>query len=245
MLDLLNHKYGITEVDFISSEIEFVPAFKARSLGLDYSMIGAYGQDDKVCCYTALRGLLNVEMPKKTAICILTDKEEVGFNGVTGMCTLRFEDFIHEILDKKGENTPSALQRTFTKSKAISADVDAGYDPNYPSAFERNNTSFIGKGITIVKYTGSRGKSGASEAPAEIVAELRGIYESAGVKYQACELGKVDKGGGGTIALTLANRGMEVIDSGVPVIGMHSPYEITSKYDVYAAYKGYEAFYRG
>lgn len=245
VLDLLNHKYGITEVDFISSEIEFVPAFKARSLGLDYSMVGAYGQDDKVCCYTALRGILNIETPKKTAVCILTDKEEVGFNGVTGMCTLRFEDFIHEMLDKKGENTPSALQRTFTRSKAISADVDAGYDPNYPSAFERNNTSYIGKGITIVKYTGSRGKSGASEAPSEIVAELRRIYESAGVKYQACELGKVDKGGGGTIALTLANRGMEVIDSGVPVIGMHSPYEITSKYDIYAAYKGYEAFYRG
>lgn len=245
VLNLLNQKYGITEVDFISSEIEFVPAFKARSLGLDYSMVGAYGQDDKVCCYTALRGLLNIETPKKTAVCVLTDKEEVGFNGVTGMCTLRFEDFIHEMLDKKGENTPSALQRTFTKSKAISADVDAGYDPNYPSAFERNNTSYIGKGITVVKYTGSRGKSGASEAPSEMVAELRRIYEDAGVKYQACELGKVDKGGGGTIALTLANRGMEVVDSGVPVIGMHSPYEITSKYDVYAAYKGYEAFYRG
>lgn len=245
ILNLLNQKYGITEVDFISSEIEFVPAFKARSLGLDYSMVGAYGQDDKVCCYTALRGLLNIETPKKTAVCVLTDKEEVGFNGVTGMCTLRFEDFIHEMLDKKGENTPSALQRTFTKSKAISADVDAGYDPNYPSAFERNNTSYIGKGITVVKYTGSRGKSGASEAPSEMVAELRRIYEDAGVKYQACELGKVDKGGGGTIALTLANRGMEVVDSGVPVIGMHSPYEITSKYDVYAAYKGYEAFYRG
>lgn len=245
ILNLLNKKYGITEVDFISSEIEFVPAFKARSLGLDYSMVGAYGQDDKVCCYAALRGILNIENPKKTAVCVLTDKEEVGFNGVTGMCTLRFEDFIHEMLDKKGENTPSALQRTFTRSKAISADVDAGYDPNYPSAFERNNTSYIGKGITVVKYTGSRGKSGASEAPSEMVAELRRIYEDAGVKYQACELGKVDKGGGGTIALTLANRGMEVVDSGVPVIGMHSPYEITSKYDVYAAYKGYEAFYRG
>ena len=245
VLDLLNHKYGITEVDFISSEIEFVPAFKARSLGLDYSMVGAYGQDDKVCCYTALRGLLNIETPKKTAVCVLTDKEEVGFNGVTGMCTLRFEDFIHEMLDKKSENTPSALQRTFTKSKAISADVDAGYDPNYPSAFERNNTSYIGKGITIVKYTGSRGKSGASEAPSEMVAELRRIYENAGVIYDALELVKVDNGGGGTISLTLAFRGMLVVDSGVPVIGMHSPYEITSKYDVYAAYKGYEAFYRG
>jgi aspartyl aminopeptidase len=244
ILNLLNQKYGVTEVDFISSEIEFVPAFKAKSLGLDYSMVGAYGQDDKVCCYGALRGILNVSNPKKTAVCVLTDKEEVGFNGVTGMCTMIFETFIHEMLDKKGENSPSALQRTFSKSKAISADVDAGYDPNYPSAFERNNTSFMGKGLTVVKYTGARGKSGASEAPSELSAELRRIYESAGVKYQACELGKVDKGGGGTIALTLANRGIDVIDSGVPVVGMHSPYEITSKYDVYAAYKGYEAFYK-
>lgn len=244
VLNLLNEKYGITEVDFVSSEIEFVPAFKAKSLGLDYSMVGAYGQDDKVCCYTALRGILNVEHPRKTAVCILTDKEEVGFNGVTGMCTMIFETFIHELLDKKGENSPSALQKVFSKSKAISADVDAGYDPNYPSAFEKNNTSFMGKGLTVVKYTGARGKSGASEAPCELVAELRKIYENAGVRYQACELGKVDKGGGGTIALTLANRGMEVVDSGVPVVGMHSPYEITSKYDVYAAYKGYEAFYK-
>lgn len=244
VLNLLNEKYGITEVDFVSSEIEFVPAFKAKSLGLDYSMVGAYGQDDKVCCYTALRGILNVEHPRKTAVCVLTDKEEVGFNGVTGMCTMIFETFIHELLDKKGENSPSALQKVFSKSKAISADVDAGYDPNYPSAFEKNNTSFMGKGLTVVKYTGARGKSGASEAPCELVAELRKIYENAGVRYQACELGKVDKGGGGTIALTLANRGMEVVDSGVPVVGMHSPYEITSKYDVYAAYKGYEAFYK-
>lgn len=244
VLNLLNEKYGITEVDFVSSEIEFVPAFKAKSLGLDYSMVGAYGQDDKVCCYTALRGILNVEHPRKTAVCILTDKEEVGFNGVTGMCTMIFETFIHELLDKKSENSPSALQKVFSKSKAISADVDAGYDPNYPSAFEKNNTSFMGKGLTVVKYTGARGKSGASEAPCELVAELRKIYENAGVRYQACELGKVDKGGGGTIALTLANRGMEVVDSGVPVVGMHSPYEITSKYDVYAAYKGYEAFYK-
>ena len=243
ILNLLNQKYGVTEVDFVSSEIEFVPAFKAKSLGLDYSMIGAYGQDDKVCCYTALRGLLNVEMPKKTAVCILTDKEEVGFNGVTGMCTMLFETFIHELLDKKGENSPSALQKTFSKSKAISADVDAGYDPNYPSAFEKNNSSFMGRGLTVVKYTGARGKSGASEAPSEMVAELRRIYESAGVRYQACELGKVDKGGGGTIALTLANRGMEVVDSGVPVVGMHSPYEITSKYDVYMTYLAYKSFF--
>lgn len=244
ILNLLNQKYGITEVDFSSSEIEFVPAFKAKSLGLDYSMIGGYGQDDKVCCYTALRGILNIQNPRKTAVCILTDKEEVGFNGVTGMYTMNFEDFVLEMLDKKGEASSSALQKTFSNSKAISADVDAAYDPNYPSAFEKNNTAYLGKGVTLVKYTGSRGKSGASEAPAEFVAEVRKIYNLVGTKYQTCELGKVDKGGGGTIALTLANRGMEVVDSGVPVMGMHSPYEITSKYDVYSAYKGYEAFYR-
>ncbi len=244
LLNILYEKYGIKEADLISSEIEFVPAFKAKSLGLDYSMIAGYGQDDKVCCYAGLRAILNVEMPKKTAICILTDKEEVGFNGVTGMYTNIFETFVAELLDKKGENKPNAVDKAFSNSKVISADVDAAFDPNYPSAFEKNNTSYLGKGLTIVKYTGARGKSGASEAPAEMVAELRRIYEEAHVKYQACELGKVDKGGGGTIALTLANRGMDVIDSGVPVMGMHSPYEITSKYDVYQAYKGYEAFFK-
>ena len=244
ILNLLNQKYGITEADFASSEIEFVPAFKAKSLGLDYSMIGGYGQDDKVCCYTALRGILNIQNPKKTAVCVLTDKEEVGFNGVTGMYTMNFEDFVLEILDKKGESAPSSLQRTFSNSKAISADVDAAYNPNYPSAFEKNNTAYLGKGVTLVKYSGVRGKSGSSEAPAEFVAEIRKIYDSVGTKYQPCELGKVDKGGGGTIALTLANRGMEVVDSGVPVMGMHSPFEITSKYDVYSAYKGCEAFYQ-
>ena len=242
ILNILNQKYDIKEVDLISSEIEFVPAFKAKSLGFDYSMIAGYGQDDKVCCYAALRAILNVNNPKKTAIAVLTDKEEVGFNGVTGMYTGVFDTFISELLDKKLENKINALEKTFSHSKAISADVDAAFDPNYSSAFEKNNTSYFGKGLTIVKYTGARGKSGASEAPAEMVAYLRKTYEEAKVKYQACELGKVDKGGGGTIALTLANRGMDVVDSGVPVMGMHSPYEITSKFDVYQAYKGYEAF---
>ncbi len=244
LLNILNQRYGIKEADLISSEIEFVPAFKAKSLGLDSSMIAGYGQDDKVCCYAGLRAILNIGVPAKTAVCVLTDKEEVGFNGVTGMYTNIFETFIAELLNKKGENRPNALDKVFSRSKAISADVDAAYDPNYASAFEKNNTSYLGKGLTIVKYTGARGKSGASEAPAEMVAEIRRIYEEAGVKYQACELGKVDKGGGGTIALTLANRGMDVLDSGVPVMGMHSPYEITSKFDVYQAYKGYEAFLR-
>ena len=245
ILKLLNEKYGIKEIDFTSSEIEFVPAFKARSLGLDSSMVAGYGQDDKSCCYGALRGILEINNPKKTAVCILIDKEEVGFNGNTGMSSFTFDYFVQEMLEKSGNNKVGALGRTFANSKVISADVDGAYDPNYPSAFEKNNTSFIGKGLVIVKYTGARGKSGASEASAELIAELRNIFDNVNVKYQSCELGKVDKGGGGTIALTLANRGMDVIDCGVPVIGMHSPYEITSKYDLYQSYKGYKAFFGG
>jgi aspartyl aminopeptidase len=242
VLRLLNEQYGIKEVDFASSEIELVPAFKARSAGLDHSMIAAYGQDDKVCCYAGLRALLNVEVPKRTAVCVITDKEEVGFNGVTGMYTRIFDAFVIELLEKTGNNKISALDKTFSNTKALSADVDAAYNPNFPSAFEKNNSAFFGRGMSLVKYTGARGKSGASEAPAEFVAEVRRIFDQAGARYQSCELGKVDKGGGGTIALTLANRGMDVVDSGVPVMAMHSPYEITSKFDVYQAYKGYEAF---
>lgn len=243
ILKLLNERYGIKEVDFISSEIEFVPAMKAKSMGFDYSMVAGYGQDDKVCCYTALRAFLNVENPKRTAVCVMTDKEEVGFNGVTGMFTRTFETFALDILEKTGNTKMSSLDKTFSNSQAISADVDAAYNPNYPSAFEKNNTAFFGRGVTLVKYTGARGKSGASEAPAEFVAEIRKVFDAVGARYQSCELGKVDKGGGGTIALTLANRGMEVVDIGVPVMGMHSPYEITSKFDIYQAYKGYKAFY--
>jgi aspartyl aminopeptidase len=242
ILKMLNEKYGIKESDFISSEIELVPAFKAKSMGFDYSMVAAYGQDDKVCCYAGLRALLNVQRPKKTAVCVITDKEEVGFNGVTGMFTRIFDAFVLELLEKTGHEKMTSLDKTFSNTKALSADVDAAYNPNFPQAFEKKNTAYFGKGLSLVKYTGSRGKSGASEAPAEFVAEVRRIFDSANVRYQACELGKVDKGGGGTIALTLANRGMDVVDCGVPVMGMHSPYEITSKFDVYQAYKGYEAF---
>ena len=244
ILKLLNDKYGITEIDFMSSEIELVPAFKAKSMGFDYSMVAGYGQDDKVCCYTSLRALLNVTKPKKTAVCVITDKEEVGFNGVTGMYTRIFDSFVLELLEKTGHTKMTSLDKTFSNTKALSADVDAAYNPNYPNAFEKNNSAFFGRGMTLVKYTGARGKSGASEAPAEFVAEVRKIFDSVNAKYQSCELGKVDKGGGGTIALTLANRGMDVVDCGVPVMGMHSPYEITSKFDVYQAYKGYEAFFK-
>lgn len=242
ILKLLNDMYGIKEVDLISSEIELVPAYKAKSLGFDYSMVAGYGQDDKVCCYAALRGILDVQNPTKTAVVVMTDKEEIGFEGVTGMYSRIFDTFIMEIIEKTGEAKPSSLDRTLAHTKAISADVDAAYNPSFASAFEKNNTAYLGKGMTMVKYTGARGKSGSSEAPCEFVAEVRDVFEGAGAKYQACELGRVDKGGGGTIALTLANRGMEVLDVGVPVMGMHSPYEVTSKFDIYQAYKGYKAF---
>lgn len=243
ILKLFNDRFGIKEVDFASSEIEMVPAYKARSTGLDYSMIAGYGQDDKVCCYTGLRALIDTVNPKYTAVCILTDREEVGFDGISGMQSQIFDTFVLEMLEKTGNTKPSSLNRTYSNSKALSADVDAAYNPNFAYAFEKNNTGYFGKGISLVKYTGARGKSGASEAPAEFVAEVRKIFDDEKVFYQACELGRVDKGGGGTIALTLANRGMEVLDAGVPVMGMHSPYEITSKVDVYNAFRGYRAFF--
>lgn len=244
ILKLFNDRFGIKEVDFASSEIEMVPAYKARSTGLDYSMIAGYGQDDKVCCYTGLRALIDTVNPKYTAVCILTDREEVGFDGISGMQSQIFDTFVLEMLEKTGNTKPSSLNKTYSNSKALSADVDAAYNPNFAYAFEKNNTGYFGKGISLVKYTGARGKSGASEAPAEFVAEVRKIFDDEKVVYQACELGRVDKGGGGTIALTLANRGMEVLDAGVPVMGMHSPYEITSKVDVYNAFRGYRAFYK-
>ena len=243
ILKLFNDRFGIKEVDFASSEIEMVPAYKARSTGLDYSMIAGYGQDDKVCCYTGLRALIDTVNPIYTAVCILTDREEVGFDGISGMQSQIFDTFVLEMLEKTGNTKPSSLNRTYSNSKALSADVDAAYNPNFAYAFEKNNTGYFGKGISLVKYTGARGKSGASEAPAEFVAEVRKIFDDEKVFYQACELGRVDKGGGGTIALTLANRGMEVLDAGVPVMGMHSPYEITSKVDVYNAFRGYRAFF--
>ena len=242
ILRILNEKYGIKEIDFTSSELEFVPAFKARSIGFDESLIGAYGQDDKICCYASLRAILEVENPIKTAICILTDKEEIGFCGVTGMESHSFERFIIELLEKNNENLPGMVEKVYSNSKAISADVDAGFDPTYPSYYDSRNSCKLGQGVCICKYTGARGKSGASEAPAEFVAEIRDIFDLNNIKYCSSELGKVDKGGGGTIAVTFANRGIDTIDIGVPVLSMHAPYELTSKFDVYNAYKAYRAF---
>ena len=242
VLKILNDKYGITERDFVSSELELVPAFKARSLGFDKSMVAAYGQDDKVCAYTSLRGLLDTVQPAKTSVCIFADKEEIGSMGNTGMESHVFDTFISELLNKTNTNRPNLLDKVFCNSKMLSADVDAGLDPIYASVSEKNNAAYLGRGVGLNKYTGARGKSGASDANAEFVAQVRSIFESNNISYQVSELGKVDTGGGGTIAYILANKGIDVIDCGVPVLSMHSPYEITSKFDIYEAYRAYKAF---
>ena len=244
ILSLLNTKYGIIEADLNSAEIELVPAFKARSLGLDESMVAAYGQDDKVCAYTSLLAMMNLEKVKNTAVCILSDKEEIGSMGNTGMESHMFDFFVSEMLNKLGINRPNLLDKVFCFSKMLSSDVDAGFDPIYASVSDKTNAGFIGKGIAIVKYTGARGKSGASDANAEYVAWIRNVLDKNEIKYQLTELGKVDIGGGGTIAYILANKGTDVIDCGVPVLSMHAPYEVTSKYDIYSAVKTYEAFWK-
>ena len=244
ILNLLNQKYGITEADFTSSEIELVPAFRARSLGFDGSMVAAYGQDDKVCAYTSLAAMMKLDKVKNTAICILSDKEEIGSMGNTGMESHMFDFFISEILNKLGVNRPNLLDKVFCFSKMLSSDVDAGYDPIYASVSDKHNAGFLGKGVSLNKYTGARGKSGASDANAEYVAWVRNILEKHTIQYQVAELGKVDVGGGGTIAYIIANKGADVIDCGVPVLSMHAPYEVTSKYDIYSAYKTYEAFWK-
>jgi aspartyl aminopeptidase len=243
ILKILNEKYGITEADFVSSEIELVPAFKARSLGFDYGMVAAYGQDDKVCSYTALKALMEIERPQKTAICILSDKEEIGSMGNTGMESHVFDYFVSELLNKTGENRANMLDKVFCYSKMLSSDVDAGFDPLYANVSDRNNAGFLSKGVTLNKYTGAKGKSGASDANAEFVAWVRNLFETNNIKYQVSELGKVDIGGGGTIAYILANKGVDVIDCGIPVLSMHAPYEVTSKFDIYEAYRAYKAFW--
>lgn len=230
------------EKDFLSAEIELVPALKCRSLGFDESLVVGYGQDDKVCVYTSLTAMLNVQNPKKTAVCIFADKEEIGSMGNTGMESNVFSTFMSEILNKLGVNRPNLLDKMFCNSKMLSADVDAGFDPIYSQVSEINNASFLNKGVGVNKYTGARGKSGGSDANAEFVAYVRNIFESNNIAYQVAELGKVDVGGGGTIAYILANKGVEVLDCGIPVLSMHSPYEVTSKYDIYQAHRAYEAF---
>ncbi|MCI8654773.1 MAG: aminopeptidase, partial [Clostridia bacterium] len=243
IMNILNQKYGMTEKDFLSSEIELVPAFKARSLGFDESMVASYGQDDRVCAYTSLIAMMHLGNVKNTAVCILSDKEEIGSMGNTGMESHMFDYFISELLNKTGENRPNLLDKVFCYSKMLSSDVDAGYDPIYASVSEKNNSAFLGRGVGLNKYTGARGKSGASDANAEYVAWVRNLLERNDIRYQISELGKVDVGGGGTIAYILADKGVDVIDCGVPVLSMHAPYEVTSKYDIYSAFKTYKAFW--
>jgi len=243
VLRILNEKYGITEADFLSSELELVPAFNAKSLGFDKSMVAGYGHDDKVCAYAGLRAILEANIQDKTAICILSDKEEVGSMGNTGMESEVFDYFVSELLNKSGENRPNLLNKVFCNSSMLSADVGVIYDPIYGGVSDRTNCAYSAYGISFDKYTGSRGKAGGSDANAEFIAKLRGILEKNNIKYQIAELGRVDVGGGGTIAYILANKGVEVIDCGVPVLSMHSPYEVASKYDIYSAFRTYKAFY--
>ena len=239
---ILKEKYNIEEDDFISAELEIVPAGKARDCGLDRSMIAGYGHDDRVCAYPSLIAMLEVEAPKKTTCCLLVDKEEIGSVGATGMQSRFFENVVAEILYAMGEDSNIKVRRALANSKMLSSDVSAAFDPMFEGCFERKNTAFLGKGIAINKYTGARGKSGSNDANPEYIAHLRNILAEAGVQFQTAELGRVDVGGGGTIAYILANYGMEVIDSGVPVLNMHAPWEIVSKVDVYEAYRAYKVF---
>ncbi len=242
-LKLLEEKYGITEEDFISAEIEVVPAGRARELGFDRSMVLGYGQDDRVCAYTSLEAQLALsDTPKTTAVTVLVDKEEIGSVGATGMGSLFFENTIAEILELAGLKGQLPLRRCLAASRMLSSDVSAAYDPAYASVFEAKNSAYAGKGIVFNKYTGARGKSGSNDARAEYVAYVRRVMDDAGVFYQTAELGKVDAGGGGTIAYIPAKYGMDVIDSGVAVLSMHSPWEATSKADIYEAYRAYRAF---
>ena len=242
VLDLLACEPGIDEEDLLSAELEVVPAGPARDLGLDRSLILGYGQDDSSCAYPSLVAQLECEAPARTAVTILVDKEEIGSVGATGMTSRFFEDAMAEILDLAGERGPLALRRCLRRSRMLSSDVSAAYDPSYASVFEPKNSCYLGHGLTFNKYTGSRGKSGSNDADAEYVALIRRCMDDAGVHFQTAELGKVDAGGGGTIAYILAKYGMDVIDCGVPVLSMHAPWEATSKADVYEAYRGYKAF---
>lgn len=242
LLDLLKTNLEIEEEDFLSAELEVVPAGPARDMGLDRSMILGYGHDDSSCAYPSLVAQLECEAPQKTAVTILVDKEEIGSVGATGMTSRFFEDAMAEILELAGEGGELNLRRCLRRSRMLSSDVSAAFDPTFASVFELKNSCFMGHGLTFNKYTGSRGKSGSNDADAEYMAEIRACMDKAGVHYQTAELGKVDAGGGGTIAYILAKYGMNVIDCGVPVLSMHAPWETISKADVYEAYKGYEAF---
>ena len=242
VLAILSKEYGMEEEDFISAELEIVPAGKARELGFDRSMILSYGQDDRVCAFTSLDAMLAVDAPKRTSCCILVDKEEIGSVGATGMRSRFFENSLAEVMALTGEYQELTLRRALKNSKMLSSDVNAGFDPLYAASFDKKNASYCGSGMVISKYTGSRGKSGSNDANAEYLAQLRNIFDQNHAHYQTAELGKVDAGGGGTIAYIAALYGMNVIDCGVAVLSMHAPWEVTSKADVYEAQKCYVAF---
>ena len=242
VLGILRDLLGIEEEDLLSAELEVVPAGAARDLGLDRSMILGYGQDDRVCAYTSLVAQLDAEAPARTAVTLLVDKEEIGSVGATGMTSRFFENTMAEVLELAGETGPLALRRCLAASNMLSSDVSAGFDPTFASVFEPKNSCYLGHGLTFNKYTGSRGKSGSNDADAEYLATIRRVMDEGGVHFQTAELGKVDAGGGGTIAYILATYGMNVVDCGVPVLSMHAPWEATSKADVYEAYRGYQEF---
>ena len=241
VMKLLHEKYGITEDDFPSAELEAVPAANACDIGLDRSLIGAYGHDDRVCGYAALKALLDLEeTPEKTAVCVLADKEEIGSDGVTGMQSAAFDTFMEDLC--AAQDVP--VRVCFEKSFCLSADVTAAYDPDYADVYEKRNSAFVNYGIGLCKYTGARGKSGASDADAETVAYVRRLFDDAGVIWQIAELGKVDAGGGGTVAMYMANRNITTLDAGVPVLSMHAPFEVVAKLDCWETYKGMKAVYQ-
>ena len=242
VLDILSKEYGIDEEDFLSAEIEVVPAGAARDYGFDRSMIMGYGHDDRVCAYPSFEAMLKVENPEYTSVCLLVDKEEIGSVGASGMQSRFFENCVAEVMNLVGTYSELAVRRAMRNSKVLSSDVSAAFDPNYPSVMEKRNSAYFGKGLVFNKYTGARGKSGSNDANAEYVAKLRNIMDKNNVSFQTAELGKVDQGGGGTIAYILANYDMNVIDSGVAVLNMHAPWEIISKVDLYEALQGYVAF---
>ena len=239
VLELLNRKYGIVEEDFLSAELCAVPAFRACDIGFDRSMIGAYGHDDRVCAYACLAAILQLSAPERTAVCVLADKEEIGSEGVTGMKSAAFDTFMEDLC--AGQDVP--VRACYEKSFCLSADVTAAYDPNFADVYEKRNSAFVNYGIGLCKYTGARGKSGASDASAELVARVRRVLDEAGVVWQMAELGKVDAGGGGTVAMFMAERNIDTLDAGVPVLSMHAPFETVGKLDCYMTFKGAKAVF--
>ena len=242
IMNILTKEYGVEEEDFLSAEIEVVPAGEAKDYGFDRSMIMGYGHDDRVCAFPSFEAIAVSENPKTTSVCLLVDKEEIGSVGASGMESRFFENTVAEVMNAAGDYSELKLRRALANSKVLSSDVSAAYDPNFPSVMTKHNTAYFGKGLVFNKYTGSRGKGGSNDANAEYIGKLREIMDRHEVSFQTAELGKVDQGGGGTIAYILANYGLNVIDSGVPVLNMHAPWEIISKVDLYEAYRGYIAF---